>query len=82
MTNHRRAHRPGRCRRMWSVDIDTAAATHRDGWMFLRFQPENRSELSMKQAQANFTYDLSMMTDKEKAEFIEQGLAVLAALGL
>ncbi len=82
MTNHRRAHRPGRCRRMWSVDIDTAAATHRDGWMLLRFEAEDRSELSMKRAEANFSYHMSLMTDQEKAEFIEQGLAVLAALGL
>lgn len=77
-----RAHRPDCCRRMWCVDIDTAAATHRDGWMLLRFQAEERSELSMKRAEANFTYSMSLMSDQEKAEFIEQGLAVLAALGL
>ena len=76
------AHQPGRCRRVWNIDIDTAAATHRDGWMLLRFHTEDRSELSMKRSEANFNYSMSLMSDQEKADFVEQGLAVLAALGL
>jgi hypothetical protein len=45
------------------------------------FEATNRKDI-MKRADANFTCQMSVMTDQERAEFIENGLSVLAALGL
>ena len=82
MVNRRSlAHRPDRRRRMWAVDSDTAAATHRDGWTLSRFQAE-RPDIVNAQATQDFKERLSSLSARERADWIDKGLAALKELGL
>lgn len=75
------AHRPNQCRRLWHVDIDTAVATHCDGWTLNRFQKDWEG-VTYEQAAEDFKFKLSLLSEKELAEFIDEGLAALKSLGL